>query len=94
MSSSVLVFGGQLLCRCSVGQQESLVAENSPGGNGHIALAQTAEHFHLLTAGHNPKYAPRAIDRWIRQSHSTPAQIDSGDGYVLIGDIEYVVPRN
>ena len=60
----------------------------------HRAIAQAPEHFDLLTPGHHPKCAPCAIDRRIGQSHSTPAHIDSGDGYVPIGDIEYLVPRN
>src|SRR6266853_2964172 len=93
MLSSLLIFGGQLFCRRSIGQQQGLVALNSPGGNRLIAFAQAAQHFHLLTSGHNPKYPPGTIDRWIRQSYPAPALVESGQGYVFIGDIEYSIPR-
>jgi hypothetical protein len=67
---------------------------NPSGRYGHIAYAQAAQHFHLLTSGQHPKYAPDAIDRRKRQSHSTPALVDSGQGNVFIPNIENGIPRH
>src|SRR5258706_3403397 len=89
MLSSLLVFGGQLLYRRLVGQQQCPVAANPPGGNRYITFAQATQHFCLLTSGHNPKYLAGTIYRRIRQSHSAPALVDSGDRYVFVGDVEY-----
>src|SRR5260221_2090037 len=94
MLSSLLVFGGQLLCRRLVGQQQSLIAANPPGGNRYISFAQATQHFCLLTSGHNPKCLAGTIDRRIRQSHSTPALVDSGERHVFIGDVEYGISRH
>src|SRR2546426_11850271 len=93
MSSSSLVFSVQLSCCRAVSQQQSLLAANPPGGNGQIAVAQATEHFHLLTPGHNPKYPPGAIKHRIRQRHPAPALVDSGQGHVFIGNIEYGIAR-
>src|SRR5260370_4403181 len=94
MLSSLLVFGGQLLCRRLVGQQQSLIAANPPGGNRYISFAQATQHFCLLTSGHNPKCLAGTIDRRIRQSHSTPALVDSGERHVFIADVEYGISRH
>jgi len=59
MLSSLLVFGGQLLYRRLVGQQQSLIAVNPRGGNRYITFAQATQHFCLITSGHNPKYLVR-----------------------------------
>src|SRR5260221_6556292 len=94
MLSSLLVFGGQLLYRRLVGQQQCPVAANPPGGNRYITFAQATQDFCLLTSRRNPKYLAGTVYRRIRPSHSATALVASGDRYVLVADVAYGILRN
>src|SRR5262245_42394476 len=93
ISFSSLVLSGHLSCCSAVGQQQSLVAPNAPGGNGHITVAQSTKHFRLLGAGYNPEHAPGAVEDGIGQRHPPPALVESSQRNIRLVRAEYRIAR-
>ena len=94
MLSSSRVFSSRLSCCRAVGQQQSLLGVNPPGGDRHIAITEATEHFYLFAPGHNPQYPARPIEHRIRQRYPAPALVDAGRRHVRISYVEYHITRH
>jgi hypothetical protein len=80
---------GRHIFRRLVRHQQSVFATYPAGRNRQIALEQATQHLYLLIPRDYPEHVPGSVDGRKRQRHPAPPAVDSGQGYVLIGDIEH-----